>query len=105
MKKPKQPEIVPAIDCPACRAHMAYTPWKEQPGGRYICECGYQFWVIQGEMCKGLTPEFRSVRERNRRVPPKYLPDDLNYRLIVMREWQAGMRTLAHPITQGAGNE
>lgn len=64
---------------------MQRLPWKTNPGGRYVCDCGYQFWatVVPNAQSPQLLPEFLGPKKRDE--PSPKVPKDLELRKSVMR--------------------
>ena len=66
---------------------MRYVPWQTKRGGRYVCECGYKFWVTPAsDNGSALLPEFLGPKKRDEPAPE--VPEDLELRKNVMRQWK-----------------
>jgi len=87
---------MPRIDCPACGERMRYAPWQTKRGGRYLCGCGYKFWVTRVKNHTSvMLPEFLGPKKRSGPTPE--VPEDLELRKSVMRQWKEQQRPGLRP--------
>ena len=76
------------MKCPHCERKMQWLPWKTKAGGRYLCECGFKFWMSR---CgKRLLPQFHPARwykgsGADAVTPPP--PGEIEIRKKVIRRW------------------
>jgi len=67
---------------------MTYRRWRTKRGGRYVCRCGYKFWVTQvKDDVWTLLPQFNGPGKARRSNAA--VPGDTKERLSVMRQWKA----------------
>jgi len=83
---------------------MRYRPWRTKRGGRYLCGCGYKFWITEvNGHAEALLPEFSGPRMRNENNGK--IPDDLKERCQVMRQWKEQTRHTGARGKHGAMSE